>query len=258
MRSELHPDRILVIAPHWVGDSLFFLPAVDALRQRYPQARIDLLAKPSIAALLKDSGRFALVHSVAAGLGRLARFWAHWRLREQRYDLAIIFPDSFSTALAAFLTGATVRAGRRGEGRSIFLSWGFRLAPRQRQKHVVDEYLELAVACGAAEQSARQPTLAVSTTGVEERQRLFRENGMEKGLLIGLCPTSAFGPSKQWPPEHWSALARELKARRFQVAFFCAPNELDQVAPMARAAGAGFPVLAPSLPGQLRSCHRQR
>ncbi len=118
---------------------------------------------------------------------------------------------------------------------------------------MVDEYLELAVACGADPQSARQPMLALSTAGVEERQRLFRENQMEKGLLIGLCPTSAFGPAKQWPASHWSELARELRSRRFQVAFFCAPNELDQVAAIARDAGPGIPVLAPSLPG-LAAC----
>jgi heptosyltransferase-2 len=253
MRSELHPARILAIAPNWVGDSLFFLPAVDALRERYPDARMDLLAKPGIGALLKDSGRFEQVHSIPAGSGRWGRFWAHWRLRERRYDLAVVFPDSFSTALGAFLTGASIRAGRRGEGRSAFLSWGFRLPPRLRQRHVVDEYLELAEACGAAPESERQPTLAVSEAGVEERQRLFRESVLEKGLLIGLCPTSAFGPSKQWPAEHWSSLARELKERRFQVAFFCAPNELDRVAPMARATGYGLPVLTPSLPG-LAAC----
>src|SRR4029079_18859398 len=105
MPSELHPERILAIAPNWVGDSLFFLPAVDALRRRYPGARLDLLAKPAIAGLLKDGGRFDQVHTVPAGAGRWARFWAHWRLREQRYDLAVVFPDSFSTALGAFLTG---------------------------------------------------------------------------------------------------------------------------------------------------------
>lgn len=253
LRSELRPERVLVIAPNWVGDSLFFLPAVDALRKRYSNARFDVLAKPSIAALLKESGRFELTHTATIGSGRWGRFWALWTLRDQRYDLCVVFPDSFSTALAAFLSGATIRVGRQGEGRSVFLSWGFRVPPRTRQKHVVDEYMELAVAAGAEPEAERQPKLPVSAAGVEERQRLFRENQMEKGLLIGLCPTSAYGPAKQWPAAHWSELARELKARRFQVAFFCAPNEMDQVAPIAREAGFGLPVLTPSLPG-LAAC----
>jgi len=48
------------------------------------------------------------------------------------------------------------------------------------------------------------------------------------------------------------ALARQLSALRYQVAFFCAPNELEAVAPLAREAG-GLPLLAPSLPG-LAAC----
>jgi heptosyltransferase-2 len=247
----LNPRRILCMAPNWVGDSLFFLPAVDALRKNFPQARVDVLARPSIAGLLRDAGRFEQVHVLPAA-GRWARFWAAWRLRDQSYDLAVVFPDSFAAAMTAFLTGAAFRVGRRGEVRAALLSWGFRLKPRDRRRHVVDEYLDLAVACGASAEE-RQPKLAPSTAGVEERQRLFRESGMEKGLLIGLCPTSAYGPAKEWPRDHWVSLAAELRARRFQVAFFCAPNELDRVAPLAREAGGGIPVMTPTLAG-LAAC----
>lgn len=250
---DLRPQRVLCIAPNWVGDSLFFLPAVDALRRRFPQASFGLLAKAQVAALLKDSGRFARIHALPAGAGRWRRFWALWRLREQGYDLAVVFPDSFSTALAAWLSGASIRVGRRGEGRAFLLSWGFRLSPRTRQKHVVDEYLELALACGAdLDEGARQPRLQPPSAGVEEQQRLFRENGLGQGLLVGLCPTAAFGPSKEWPAKHWAQLASQLRQRRFSVVFFCAPNELDRIGPLARDAG-GFPVLAPSLPG-LAAC----
>jgi len=245
--------RILCVAPNWVGDSLFFLPAVDALRRRYAGSEFGLLARPGIAALHKDSGRFQRLHSLPAGAGRAARFAAHWRLRAERYDLAVVFPDSFSSALAAFLCGARVRVGRSGEGRSLLLSPGFRLPPRTRGLHVVDEYLALAEACGAeATADERQPRLRPGAEGLQESQRLFREHGLGQGLLVGLCPTSAYGPAKEWPAERWSALALELVRRRFSVAFFCAPNELARVVPLARQAG-NAPVLAPGLSG-LAAC----
>lgn len=247
------PARILCVAPHWVGDSLFFLPAVDALKRRFPQAGIDALAKAGIAALLKDSGRFEAVHSLPPGAGRWQRFRAHWALRQRAYDLAVVFPDSFSSALAARLSGAKVRVGRSGEGRDWLLSWGRVLPPRRREAHVVEEYLDLARACGAeAGPAERQPVLAPPPSGVEERQRLFREQGLGAGLLVGLCPTSAYGPAKQWPGPHWVELAKRLSALRYQVAFFCAPSEMEAVAPLAREAG-GLPLLAPSLPG-LAAC----
>lgn len=245
------PERILCVAPHWVGDSLFFLPAVDALRRRFPSAALDLLAKPGIAALHRDSGRFGAVHALPPAAGRLERFRAHWGLRAQGYGLALVFPDSFSAALAAALSGARERVGRAGEGRSWLLT--LRLPPRRRDRHVVDEYLDLARACGAeAGPGERRPQLSPSPAGVEERQRLFREHGLGQGLLVGLCPTSAYGPAKQWPAAHWAALARRLAALRYQPAFLCAPAELEAVAPLAREAG-GLPLLAPSLPG-LAAC----
>ncbi|HTB33434.1 MAG TPA: lipopolysaccharide heptosyltransferase II [bacterium] len=249
----LKPAKVLVVAPQWVGDSLFFLPAVDALRRRFPQAGFTLLAKAAIAALHKDSGRFEAVAALPPGAGRLDRFRAHWRLRDQGFDLAVVFPDSFSSALAAFLSGVKVRVGRRGQGRAWLLSPGYRLPPRLRQDHVVDEYLALALACGAPlDPAARSPKLAPPAAGVEERARLFRENGLGAGLLVGLCPTSAYGPAKEWPAGHWVELARRLVERRFSVAFFCAPNELERVGSLATAAG-GLPLLAPGLPG-LAAC----
>ena len=251
-RLPLVPQRILCVAPNWVGDSLFFLPAVDALRRRFPQARLDLMARPGIASLLKDGGRFDQVKVLASGAGRWSRFGAFWALRRESYDLAVLFPDSFSMALGAFLSGAKIRVGRQGEGRSLFLSPGYRLPARQRQIHVVDEYLELARACGAGAEGERQPQLPPSAQAAEEARQLFDGAGLGKAKVIGLCPTSAYGPSKQWPAEHWVRLARELASKNFEVAFFCAPNELEPVKTMAGLAGA-IPVLAPSLPG-LAAC----
>jgi len=72
------------------------------------------------------------------------------------------------------------------------------------------------------------------------------------GLLVGLCPTSAYGPAKEWPAGHWADLARRLVERRYSVAFFCAPNELERVGRIAGEAG-GLPLLAPGLPG-LAAC----
>lgn len=254
--NAINAKRVLCVAPHWVGDSLFFLPAVDALRRRFPQASFGLLAKAGIAGLLKGSGRFQRVHALPAGAGRWDRFSAHWRLRDEGYDLAVVFPDSFSSALAAFLSGAALRVGRAGEGRSFLLSPGLRLPPRTRQTHVVDEYLALAEACGAsAGAQERVPSLPPSAEGMEERQGLFREHGLGDGPLIALCPTTAYGTSKQWPPDSWSALALELKRRRFTVALFCAPGERQGLEALAR--GAGVPLLAPGLAGLaacLQSC----
>src|SRR5207249_2749275 len=51
----LPPDaRILVIKMAGIGDLLLATPALRALRETYPQARIDLLVTPASAGLLND------------------------------------------------------------------------------------------------------------------------------------------------------------------------------------------------------------
>ena len=50
-REQVNFDRILVRATNWVGDAVMSLPALRALRERFPRARISILAKPWVADL---------------------------------------------------------------------------------------------------------------------------------------------------------------------------------------------------------------
>jgi heptosyltransferase-2 len=247
----LNPESVLVIAPNWVGDSIFMLPAVSALRRHFVTAKIGLLARPSILALHRGSRAFDAFEALDIS-SRSARFASHWRLRPRHYDVALLFPPSFSSALGAFLSGAKLRLGRSGEGRGIFIN---RLLPKaRRDRHVSEEYLDLARLAGAEpDEGDRMPRLALTSEGIEEQKRLFAGQGLPEGAaLVALCPTSAFGPSKCWGGEKFAALARLLRLRGLQPCLFGAPSELAQLEPIAEAAG-GLPILLPGLAG-LAAC----
>ncbi len=246
-------DRILIIAPNWVGDSLFMLPAVSSLRRRYAAARFTLLARPGICALMAGSPLFD-ERVPLLGRGRLARFAAHWALRSRRFDMALVLPPSFSSGLAARLSGARLRYGFGGQGRWLWLNRRLPAAQADRSRPVAEEYLDLARLAGAEpEPQDRQPRLPVTQEGAEEQNRLFREQGLAPGpTLIALCPTSAFGPSKRWPARHYAALARKLKELRYQPYVLAAPQEAQEARALSELAG-GLPVLLPGLPG-LAAC----
>jgi heptosyltransferase-2 len=244
------PPSILVSAPNWVGDSIFMLPAVAALRRHFgAAARLTLLAKPGICALHGASPLFDEWVSLE-GDSQLARLASQLRLRGRRFDFCVVFGTSFSSALGAFLSGARVRVGRPGQGRDFLLNLKSPLPAADRQRHVSEEYLDLARLAGAqTEPQDKLVKLSLTQGGAEEQGRLFREHGLKAGpLLVALCPTSAYGPSKMWPAEKFAELARLLKGQRFQPYLLCAPNESAQVLGISREAG-GVPVLAPSLPG---------
>ena len=249
----MSPESVLIVAPQWVGDSIFMLPAVSALRRQFPRAAFTLLAKPGIRALHAASTQFDAFEAYQPG--RPGRLLTSWRLRRKRFGLAVVFPPSFSSGLGAWLSGAKVRVGRLGDGRGIFLNR--RLPSADRQRHVSEEYLDLARAAGAEPQNEDKTVrLMLTQDGAEEQNRLFREQGLGSArggpLLVALCPSSAFGPSKRWGSENYAKLARLLKEQRFHPYLLGAPSELAELEEISEMAG-GLPRLTPSLPG-LAAC----
>ena len=56
MFKHVSPDkirRILVYAPNWIGDAVMCIPALQGIRLAFSSSEIYLLARPSIADLLK-------------------------------------------------------------------------------------------------------------------------------------------------------------------------------------------------------------
>src|SRR5438552_2449052 len=140
--------KILVVAPNWVGDSLFILPAVAGLRKKYSDAEMVLLASPSICGLHASNRLFDRRIPISRK-SYLGAFAFQWGLRKEGFDLALVFPDSFSSALGAFLTGSRLRVGRAKEGRNFLLTRAVAMPQDSRKRHVSLEYSDLAVEAGA-------------------------------------------------------------------------------------------------------------
>lgn len=241
-------ENVLLIAPTWVGDSIFIAPAVKALRRAKPAARVTLFARSGICALHAANPLFDVRIERLPG-GYLTRFSQQRALKKNNYDLALVFPNSFSSALGAWLSGARQRLGRGGEGRAMLLTQALPAADRQR--HVADEYMDLAEALGAlAHPADKQVELPLTQEGIEEANRLFREAGIaDSAALVGLCPTNAFGSSKSWPAKHWADVIRRLKEKRYKPVLFGAPSESAALREIDALAGGGTPLLFPGLPG---------
>ncbi len=136
-------QKILVIAPSWVGDTMLVQPMLMRIRQRYPEAQIDLFAPPWTAALLRQMPE---VHAVITnpfphGALQLAARWRLGRqLRATHYDWAIVLPNSFKSALVPYFAGIARRTGFAGEMRYGVLNDARRLdEARARPRHVVDD-----------------------------------------------------------------------------------------------------------------------
>src|SRR5690349_7594341 len=95
------PERVLVLAPNWLGDAVMALPALQSIRAFAPASRLIVAARPSVAPLypLVDGVDAVVPLDPRRGLSALT----HWRddaarVAEERADLAIVFPNSFLAA----------------------------------------------------------------------------------------------------------------------------------------------------------------
>ena len=122
--------RLLVVVPSWVGDAVMATPALRLIRRSMPGVFIGALVRPGIDEVLSGAGFFDEVH-VARASGVMGPKFAAAKVRPRRYDAALLFTNSFSSALTVRLAGIGRRIGydRDARGRS----------PLQGRRHERDQ-----------------------------------------------------------------------------------------------------------------------
>ena len=210
--------KILVIAPSWVGDTMLVQPMLVRLKQRYPDAQIDMLAPLWTATLLRQMPE---VHGVITNpfphgaLKLAARYRLGKKLRAAHYDQAIVLPNSFKSALVPFFAGIPLRSGFVGEMRYGLLNDARKL-DKQELPLMVERFAQLAEAPGdAIQRPIPHPRLYVSA---EQRQSLLDNLGLLGTQPIAVfCPGAEYGPAKRWPIPYFAELAQLLHERGYAV-----------------------------------------
>jgi heptosyltransferase-2 len=230
--------RIAIFLPNWVGDVVMATPAVRAARRRYPDARIVAVGKPYISAVLDRSPWLDEFLPLEKG-----REWvAAARLRDARIDLVMIFPNSFRTALVAWLGRCRRRVGYARYFRNGLLT--DRLYPvrddrgRVKPTPILPAYNRIAEVAGCPVDSMR---MELFTTPADETtaENVWRECRFDRyPEVVCLNPGAAFGAAKLWPAESFAALARRLADERgCGVLVLCGPAERDLANRIAALAG---------------------
>lgn len=225
--------NILVRSLNWIGDAIMATPALAAVRQTFPAARITLLANPVVGQLFRQHPWVDQVitfdrngsHRGLIGRLRLAR-----ELRQHRFDLALILPNSFDAALVPFLAGIPQRFGKASDGRSLLLTRRYHGFQTQEPVHEMQYYRAL-LEFFNIRGNVTQPLL---TTTVEEDATasvLLSEHGINTMRpLLGINAGATFGSAKRWYPERFAAVARRLaETWGAQVILFGGPDEVELV-----------------------------
>ena len=218
--------RILIIGPSWVGDMVMSQALFKALKQNNPDCVIDVLAPawslPILARM--PEVRKGIVLPFGHGELKLRQRYQQGKHLRGLYDQAIVLPNSLKSALVPFFAGIKQRTGWRGEMRYGLLN-DLRLLDENLYPLMVERFVALAYTEeSTASKTFPKPQLLTTPDSLQNVQKKYGLNKKRKSLV--LCPGAEFGIAKQWPEEHYAAVANQKINDGWQVWMLGSRNDI--------------------------------
>lgn len=225
--SDSPENRILVVAPAWIGDMVMAQSLYKMLRRKSPDSEIDVLAPASTLSLVARMPEVTLGIGFKPGHGELNLSYRRGlgeKLKERRYRRAFVLPNSFKSALVPFFADIPVRTGFRGEFRYLVIN-DMRMPGKSRLPRMVDQFVSLGVPAGADLPEIEYPQLTADETNLAQCLETLSLDLSRP--VLGICPGAEFGEAKKWPEQHFATLTSQAIVRGMQVWIFGGPNDVD-------------------------------
>ena len=187
--------NILLLQLKRIGDLILTTPAINAVREKFPQAHISLVVSSGTRELLPA------IHGIDHA------FVADWfKIARRKFEYCVDFTHSDRSAFLTLLSGARTRitsehAKRQSKIRA--LSYNSFVTSSLRQLHTVDHYLALVEPLGI-HNAAPTLQLDLPPSALEEADRVLSENNI-RGDFVLLHPGSA-RIEKFWEADRWAEL----------------------------------------------------
>jgi len=240
--------HIAVILPRWVGDLVMSTPMIRAVRRHYGEsARLTAVMKPLYAEIFAGTDWFdGLIPYDRHSRDRGSQFAAAAAaLRADPVDIALLVPNSLSSAALAWWGGCRRRVGYARHGRRLLLTdplaptrRGWKVEPLSTTQHAMD----LAERIGVPPEPL---TLHLATTPDDET---LLDNVLGNffpgwspsvaGPLMVFNDNAAYGPAKAWGTDRFAALAGSLLSAHPQgrVVVHCGPGDRTEARALVTAA----------------------
>jgi heptosyltransferase II len=243
------PHRILVKAVNWLGDLVMSGPALQAIRETFPDAHLAVLVRRELASFFDGASSVneVIPYRLRGGLMGLGDQLAIVkRIRAGRFDLAVMFPNSFQSALWTTLAGIPRRAGYEADRRGFMLT--HKALPRAdvERAHQAYHWLTMVAETVGATGTPEAYQLDVNQKSRDRMQAwLATRRVRPERPLIALAPVAAYGPAKEWPMERYAALCGILAERHgAECVLVGGPNDLSQCEQIAGQSGGSAIVAA--------------
>ncbi len=228
--------NILVIHFGQLGDVVLGLPALHAIREHFPVAKITVASGKSTAEIirladvadeqiivdrvkLRDGNKLSSI----AGIVRIVK-----DVRRRKFDFVIDLNSLYETNALGYLSGAKNRLYANRENRSLDFLARFPDKPpvEDRSMHVASRYMDVLRPLGIIDDS---PVLVLQpdASDLDEIRDIFDEHKIVDERLVGIF-VGAGHPSRRWPLEKYAELTKRLISdNKLKVLVFLGPEERD-------------------------------
>jgi heptosyltransferase-2 len=226
--------RILIRATNWVGDAIMALPALRAVRTRFPEAHIAIVARPYVAEIYRDQhvcDQLVPYDVQGAQASISARESLARELRAQKFDVALLLQNAFDAAWLAWRAGIPERIGYARDARSILLTKAVPVPkPGEIPTHEQFYYLQLPRRAGWLDHLNGESYIALNLDPQAKQQaaeRLFAAGARSNALRVAIGAGASYGSAKCWPPDRFAEVANRLAVESdADVILFGTPSEL--------------------------------
>ncbi len=235
--------KILVRVPNWLGDAVLALPALRAVAKHFSRADLWVASSQRASELFASEPSVAGVLEIpeVMGLKEIWRTTRRWQALH--FDLALLFTNSFGSALLAVLSGIPERWGYATDGRSFLLtkrvmarsegkaesgskeqkerasfSEAYQMPWEKPVEHQTLYYLRLLQRLGI--ETPENPEISLFLTEAEKEavRRQLETAGIDLESLVAearplilLNPGASYGPAKRWPASRFGQVAAILE-----------------------------------------------
>ena len=211
--------KIMIRATNWVGDAIMALPALHAIRARFADAQIAVVARPYVADIYRDQQICDELiaydphgeHAGVSGRERLAG-----ALREKKFDIAMLLQNAFDAAWLVWRAGVPQRIGYARDGRGILLTKAVPV-PKAGEipQHEQFYYLELLRRAGWIDSLGGEKSISLklaSNAKLRAKKRLLSAGSRPTALRVAVGAGASYGSAKCWPPARFAVVADRLIA----------------------------------------------
>ncbi|MDR1418000.1 MAG: DUF374 domain-containing protein [Endomicrobium sp.] len=208
---EYHPaPKILIVQPSRIGDIIFSLPVLNAIKERYPNARLSWIVDERCFEILEGN---PILENISVWDRKQISFKYYRQLmktlRKEKFDLSIDLHGLAKSALLVKLANAHFKLASSSTNGMREFSWLFsKEIKSSSNKHCVQRHFEVAKYLGCKKE-IKYPIYIPKESFESVKEKLLKEH-VNLENIVGIHPGGGW-VSRRWNSYKFAVLAGKLK-----------------------------------------------